>query len=225
MTQQIKSKQRVSDHGEVFTRQEEVNAMLDLVKDETLRIESRFLEPACGDGNFLIEILKRKLALIKNKHIKKRPRKEIYRSQRAYEFDLVLVIGSIYGIELQQDNVIACRERLCKFCEESYRLLFPKTASDEVIGVIRFILNLNIVQGNALKMCYVDDHTQDIETKMLRFSQWEPVSLFNRRYCIQRKEFEYEQLVKNGNETRNAVPQRPYPICYFLEIQNAKPID
>ena len=116
MTQQIKSKQRVSDHGEVFTRQEEVNAMLDLVKDETLRIESRFLEPACGDGNFLIEILKRKLALIKNKHIKKRPRKEIYRSQRAYEFDLVLVIGSIYGIELQQDNVIACRETITLSC-------------------------------------------------------------------------------------------------------------
>lgn len=217
MTTQIKSKQRVSDHGEVFTRKEEVNAMLDLVKDETLRIESRFLEPACGDGNFLIEILRRKLAVIE---------KEYAKSQREYEFYLVLAIGAIYGIELQQDNVLACRERLCKFAEESYRLLFPETANDAVISVIRFILSLNIVQGNALKMCYVDKNTQDIETKMLRFSQWEPINFWrNRHYCIQRKEFEYEQLVKNGNKTRNAVPQLPYPICYFLEIQNAQPID
>ena len=61
MSKQIKSKKRVSEHGEVFTNEREVNAMLDLVKDETLRIDSRFLEPACGDGNFLIEILRRKL--------------------------------------------------------------------------------------------------------------------------------------------------------------------
>ena len=67
MTKQIKSKQRVADHGEVFTREQEVNAMLDLVKDEILRIESRFLEPACGDGNFLIQILKRKLEIVKKK--------------------------------------------------------------------------------------------------------------------------------------------------------------
>lgn len=101
MTIQIKSKQRVSDHGEVFTRKEEVNAMLDLVKDETLRIDARFLEPACGDGNFLIEILRRKLAVIE---------KDYAKSQREYEFYLVIAIGAIYGIELQQDNVQACRE-------------------------------------------------------------------------------------------------------------------
>lgn len=68
MTKQIKSKQRVADHGEVFTREQEVNAMLDLVEDETLRIESRFLEPACGDGNFLIQILKRKLEIVEKNY-------------------------------------------------------------------------------------------------------------------------------------------------------------
>ena len=68
MTKQIKSKQRVADHWEVFTREQEVNAMLDLVKDETLRIESRFLEPACGDGNFLIQILKRKLEIVEKNY-------------------------------------------------------------------------------------------------------------------------------------------------------------
>lgn len=163
MTIQIKSKQRVSDHGEVFTRKEEVNAMLDLVKDETLRIDARFLEPACGDGNFLIEILRRKLAVIE---------KDYAKSQREYEFYLVIAIGAIYGIELQQDNVQACRERLCKFAEQSYRLLFPETVNDTVISVIRFILSLNIVQGNALKMCYVDENNQDLEHQMIRFSEW-----------------------------------------------------
>jgi len=64
MAPQVKSRQRVQDHGEVFTNEREVNAMLDMVKQETERIESRFLEPACGDGNFLAEVLRRKLAVV-----------------------------------------------------------------------------------------------------------------------------------------------------------------
>ena len=75
--EQIKSKERVTEHGEVFTNEREVNAMLDLVKDETERIESRFLGPACGDGNFLIEILRRKLAVVKRQY---------GRSRSDYEF-------------------------------------------------------------------------------------------------------------------------------------------
>ena len=65
---QTKSKQRVADHGEVFTSEREVNAMLDLVKHETERIDSRFLEPACGNGNFLAEILRRKLNVVKRRY-------------------------------------------------------------------------------------------------------------------------------------------------------------
>lgn len=212
MTTQIKSKQRVSDHGEVFTRKEEVNAMLDLVKDETLRIESRFLEPACGNGNFLIEILRRKLDVVQKQYAK---------SQREYEFYLVVAIGAIYGIELQHDNVLVCRERLCKFAEESYRSLFPETANDDVIGVIRFILSLNIVQGNALKMCYVDENNRDLNTQMLRFSQWSPVS-FGRKWSLKRHDFEYQHLLFDGAEPYQSV--QGYFACYFLEIQNAKPI-
>lgn len=65
MEKHVVSKQRVADHGEVYTQKREVNAMLDLVKPETERIESRFLEPACGTGNFLAEILCRKLAIVR----------------------------------------------------------------------------------------------------------------------------------------------------------------
>ena len=106
MDTQIKSKERVSAHGEVFTNPREVNAMLDLVKAETERIDSRFLEPACGDGNFLIEILRRKLAICEN-----RVKAKQY-TQLQYEHDAIWAISSIYGIELLADNAAACRERL-----------------------------------------------------------------------------------------------------------------
>jgi len=94
-----KSKKRIRDHGEVFTQEREVNAMLDLVKNETDRIESRFLEPACGDGNFLAPILERKLAIVKKK----------YRSsQNEFERMAFLAVSSIYGVELLLDNVEVC---------------------------------------------------------------------------------------------------------------------
>ena len=99
--QQVKSKQRVVDRGEVFTAEREVNAMLDLVKQETERIDSRFLEPACGDGNFLAEILRRKLDVVERNY---------KRSQADYEKYAVLALMSMYGVDIMQDNVEECRE-------------------------------------------------------------------------------------------------------------------
>ena len=110
MEKQIKSKKRVADHGEVFTAEREVNAMLDLVKNETERIDSRFLEPACGDGNFLVEILRRKLEIVEKEH---KPTGKISGQRyEDYERNAIKAIMSIYGVDLLQDNVIACRERL-----------------------------------------------------------------------------------------------------------------
>ena len=105
MTKQIKSKNRVSYHGEVFTNEQEVNAMLDLVKDETDRIESRFLEPACGNGNFLAEILRRKLVRVKRQYT---------RNNLEYTKNSFLALTSIYGIDILEDNVEEYRERLFK---------------------------------------------------------------------------------------------------------------
>ena len=99
--QLVKSKDRVAQHGEVFTAEREVNAMLDLVKDETMRIESRFLEPACGEGNFLVEILRRKLNVVENRYKK---------SQTDYEKYSILALSSIYGVELLEDNASICRD-------------------------------------------------------------------------------------------------------------------
>ena len=121
---QIKSKRRVQDFGEVFTAEREVKAMCDLVSDECNRIDSRFLEPACGNGNFLVEILKRKFERCKNWQ------------------DGLAALNSLYGIDIQQDNVDECRKRLIAMFVERFGV------SIEAL----FIVQRNIVCGNTLKM-------------------------------------------------------------------------
>lgn len=96
----VVSRQRVIDHGEVYTPSALVNAMLDLVKAETERIDSRFLEPACGSGNFLAEILARRLAVVEKGYRK---------NQLEYERNAVLAVSSVYGIEILEDNARECR--------------------------------------------------------------------------------------------------------------------
>ena len=100
---QVVSRQRVADHGEVYTAKREVNAMLDLVKEETERIDSRFLEPACGNGNFLVEILSRKMEAV---------RRQFARNRFEYDQASAVAVSSMYGVELLPDNVEACRLRL-----------------------------------------------------------------------------------------------------------------
>ncbi|NLA80787.1 MAG: SAM-dependent DNA methyltransferase, partial [Chloroflexi bacterium] len=117
---QVKSKKRVAEHGEVFTAEREVNAMLDLVKHETERIDSRFLEPACGTGNFLAEILKRKLVVVQSR-CGKHP--------ADFERNAFVALSSIYGVELLEDNAKECRARLFKIFDESYTKVCKKDCS------------------------------------------------------------------------------------------------
>ena len=133
---QVKSKQRVADHGEVFTAQREVNAMLDLVKQETERIDSRFLEPACGDGNFLAEILRRKLEAVEARYKK---------SAADYEKYAVMAATSIYGVDILQDNVEECRRRLFAIWDEAYAAHCKGECRDEVRDAVRYILERNIL--------------------------------------------------------------------------------
>lgn len=167
--QQIKSKQRVADHGEVFTSEREVNAMLDLVKQETERIESRFLEPACGTGNFLIEVLRRKLDVVENRYKK---------SQLEYERYAVLAISSIYGVDILEDNVIQCRQRLFDYFNERYTHLYGTAANDDCRTSVKFILEKNILWGDALTMKTVCGKQDPIV-----FSEWSAVngSMIKRR--------------------------------------------
>ena len=159
---QIKSKERVSQRGEVFTAEREVNAMLDLVANECLRPDSRFLEPACGDGNFLSAILKRKLTELRRKYKK---------SSRDYEKLSIVAIGSLYGVDIMNDNVEACRERLFSIWDAEYTDHCKSEASDEAREAAKFIIERNIINGNALTLMCVDANGSDTKAPIV-FSEW-----------------------------------------------------
>lgn len=162
MNHQIKSKERVATHGEVFTSEREVNAMLDLVKNECLRPDSRFLEPACGDGNFLSAILKRKLTELRRKYKK---------SPRDYEKQAIVAVGSLYGIDIMNDNVLACRKRLFSIWDEEYTAHCKAESSEEARQAAKFIVSRNIINGNALTLMCVDANGKDTSAPIV-FSEW-----------------------------------------------------
>ena len=135
----VKSKQRVADHGEVFTPAWLVEAMLDLVKDETERIDARFLEPACGSGNFLVSILRRKLAAVHLKY----GRSDFERRHYA-----LLGLMCIYGIELLPDNIAECRANLLDILAAYLDL----DAADDLYRAASYVLAQNLVHGDALAM-------------------------------------------------------------------------
>ena len=191
MEKQIKSKRRVADHGEVFTAEREVNAMLDLVKQETERIDSRFLEPACGDGNFLAEILRRKLTEVRRKY---------RRSPFDYEKNAVLAISSVYGVDLMMDNVLACRERLFAIWDKEYKAVCKRETNNQPREAVRFILSRNIVCGNALTLMCVDENGVDTAEPIV-FSEW----AFITGTQMQRKDYTFDELV-NGNPTTKPSP-------------------
>ena len=183
---QIKSKERVAEHGEVFTGEREVNAMLDLVKSETERIESRFLEPACGDGNFLAEILRRKLkvALKASKY-----KGKLFTAD--YEKKAILALCSIYGVELLQDNTEVCRERLFDIWNKEYTKRMKSEASDVARNVAKFVLRKNILCGDTLTMKKADGSP-------IIFAQWDLISGDN----IKRRDFRLDELLEGGKDAK-----------------------
>lgn len=148
----VKSKQRVADHGEVFTPAWMVEAMLDLVKGETERIDSRFLEPACGSGNFIVQILRRKLAAVELKY----GTSDFERRHYA-----LLALMCIYGIELLPDNIVECRANVLEILAE-YLIL---DELEELYRAASYVLSQNLVHGDALTM-----RTHDGQP--ITFSEW-----------------------------------------------------
>ncbi|MDO4437375.1 MAG: SAM-dependent DNA methyltransferase [Coriobacteriaceae bacterium] len=159
MPQQVKSKQRVQDHGEVFTNEREVNAMLDMVKQETERIESRFLEPACGNGNFLAEVLRRKLAVVAQQY---------RRSPDDYMRYAFVAVSSLYGVDILEDNAQECRERLYGIVGKEAKRAIKKPDA-LFLESIRYVLDKNIVCGNALDL-------RTSEGEPIVFSEWSLVT-------------------------------------------------
>lgn len=215
MEEQVISKKRVADHGEVLTGKREVNAMLDLVKQETERIESRFLEPACGTGNFLAEILERKFRVVEKRYAK---------SQLEYERYAVLAISSIYGIDILKDNVEQCRQRLFDIFDRSYQRLFANTTSGPCRRSVAFILERNIVWGDALTLKTVGEQPDYIV-----FSEWSPVN----GSFLKRRDFTFHGLLEHesmkelplfsdlGEDVFIPSPVKEYPLTHFLEIADA----
>lgn len=187
MEKQVKSRQRVADHGEVFTAEREVQAMCDLVKQETERIDSRFLEPACGDGNFLSAILKRKLTIVTKKY---------KRSAYDWERNSLLALGSLYGVDILLDNVLACQRRLFEIWDKEYTSVCKAECNDDSRAAAKFILKRNIVCGNALDYQYVDDNGGSTGEPIV-FSEW---SFPRNDAFIYRKDYIFDELV-NGKKT------------------------
>lgn len=181
---QTKSKQRIADHGEVFTAEREVNAMLDLVKNETERIDSRFLEPACGDGNFLANILRRKLEVVKRKYAK---------NVADFEKYAVLAATSIYGVDLLMDNTIACRERMLSIWVDDYKLACKSEVSVDCLAAVKYIFSRNIVCGNALSLKKVDENGVDTDDPIV-FSEWSFVT----GNLIKRSDYRFDVLLKEN---------------------------
>ena len=138
---QVKSSDRVRNHGEVLTARREVEAMLDLVKNESERIDSRFLEPACGDGNFLVAILERKLKTVASR----------YRTKKVdFEVQMLSALSSIYGIDLLEDNIALAIDRMLEIAITCYRDNLRVKPDDDFVRIMRYILTKNILQGDSL---------------------------------------------------------------------------
>lgn len=170
----VKSRQRVADHGEVFTPPWMVEAMLDLVKGETERIDSRFLEPACGSGNFLVRILARKLVAVERKY----GTSDFERRNYA-----LLALMCIYGIELLEDNIAECRANVLDVLKEALHL----EDSDELVRAASHVLSLNLVHGDALTM-------RTHEGQPITFAEWGYLG----KGKFQRRDFRFDTLTQSA---------------------------
>jgi hypothetical protein len=210
--EQIISRKRVADHGEVYTNIREATAMLDMVKQETERIESRFLEPACGTGKFLKEILERKLRVVGSRYGK---------SQLDYERNAILAVSSVYGIDILEDNVLECRRRLFQMLDHKYSRLFKKNAKQECRNAVQFILAKNIIWGDALTLTAVDETRRPIV-----FSEWSPVngSMLKRRdFALPLLSTVNSSLCSDlGGEVFIPSPVRDYPLTHFMRVSDAE---
>lgn len=214
---QIVSKKRVADHGEVYTHSNEIEAMLELVKYETERIESRFLEPACGTGNFLLQILSRKLNLIETRYSK---------SQLDFERYSILAVTSIYGIDILKDNVVACQNRLLDLFINKYKLIYKDKIQEKCCKSIQYILRRNILHGDALTLKTIKN--EDSNEEPIIFTEWSMVN----GSMLKRRDFIYANLVEKSSHREMPLfsdldeeayipePVKDYPIIHIMDLDD-----
>ena len=206
---QVKSKKRVADHGEVFTNDREVNAMLDMVKHETERIDSRFLEPACGNGNFLAEVLRRKLKVVDQRYAN---------NQMDWERYAVIAVSSIYGVDILEDNAQECRLRLYQIFDDLYTSHFKDKCKEDCRRSIRFLFDRNVHWGDAL------DFTNPATKQPIVFSEWSAVngSMLKRRdYMFKflvEKSHQFSLFNDEGNPAAIDEPVKDFPLIHYLKL-------
>jgi hypothetical protein len=200
----VKSRKRVSDHGEVFTPSWMVEDMLNLVKDESARIDSRFLEPACGSGNFLKAVLTRKLETVQSKYGK---------SEFEKQHNALFSLMCVYGIELLSDNLTECRMILL----EIFANFLGIDSDNKFYLAGEAVLDVNIIQGDALTLTTTDG-------KPIEFPEWGYLGMGK----FQRRDFRYDALTQRSSiqgtlfelfeENQLFVPSQVYPQLSVMEI-------
>lgn len=208
--QLVKSRRRVADHGEVFTPRWLVDDMLDLVKGETERIDSRFLEPACGSGNFLVPVLERKFAAVQLKHGRSDFEKRHY---------ALFALMCVYGIELLEDNVLECRENLLA----TFTRYLKAGPEDIWLDAASAVLAVNVVQGDALAMTTMDGEP-------IAFPEWGYLG----RGKYQRRDFRYDTLTQRASASEGLfahfeeheifTPSHTYPVMTVQELASGQEI-
>jgi hypothetical protein len=188
--------------------------MLDLVKQETERIDSRFLEPACGTGNFLVEILKRKLTVVESRYKK---------NQLEYERYTIIAISSVYGIDILEDNVVECRNRLFQILDDKYTTIYKSNCKEKCRKSIKYILEKNILRGDALTLMTIGNGDKPIV-----FAEWSAVN----GSMIKRRDFTLANLLESqpidglnlfsdlGDKAFIPTPIAEFPLTHFLNLAN-----
>jgi hypothetical protein len=211
----INSRSRVQNFGEVFTSKKEVKNMINMFEQEIVRPESRFLEPACGDGNFLDEILNEKLKSIIEKNKK---------NQFDFEKYSILAISSLYGVDIIEENIFQTRKRLEKTLLKYFDKSF-QSINDDYLKSIRYILKKNIIFGDALTLTFSDKKKNPII-----FSEWSFVDSTN----IKRRDFSFKHLIETrpfeghnlfsdlGEKAFIPEPKKEHPICHYLKLHETK---
>ena len=216
------------DHGEVYTSTREVDAMLDLVRNETERIDSRFLEPACGHGNFLEAILERKLDVVERRYRK---------SQKEFEAQGLLALACIYGIDKLADNVMEARQRLFQLILDRYSRVFRNTVHGRYLDSLRYVLGRNIIHGDALTLRTERpkpsengrptlDSLRNVGEPIV-FSHWSPIDSAR----VKRHDYLFEHLVNRigdgplfsdqGDEVFSPKSVAEFKPVHYLEIPHA----
>ena len=214
-----KSKERIQKHGEVFTPAWVVNDMLALLPDEVWQFDAAhrsktFLEPACGEGAFLVEIYRRKLNNINTE------------TQDEWEWMAAIATSSIYGIELLEDNAEQCALNLFRVFTTFYDTKYPDNQDEKLIKTIQFLIGRNIIQGNALtyRKCKLSCGNECKTCEPIIFSEWTPFENFQFR----RKDFSYEGMV-NADEKRKSGENSLFANIFSIEeyglVKEYKPVN